>query len=160
MRIAGATWEHIAAALGYASRGAACTDVTRALQAAQAETNLAADEWRQLSLARLEQAHQVAAGVMARDHVLVSHGRIVREGVPALDENGQPVIREGHGAPLLDDGPRLAAVDRVVKVSESLRKLLGLDPAAKVDASITGEPVSYTFNVNIDGSEARHEQRR
>ena len=145
--------EEIAARLGYASRGAACTDVARALADAQAELSLAADEWRQLALARLEEAHRVAADVMGRDHVLVSHGRVVREGVPVIDDDGNAVIRDGHGAPLLDDGPRLAAVDRVVKVSESTRKLLGLDAPTRVDASVSGPPVSYSFSVNLDGVE-------
>ncbi|MFC6090725.1 hypothetical protein [Saccharothrix lopnurensis] len=158
LRVAGATWEEIAARLGYASRGAACTDVTRALAEAQAELNLAVSEWRQLHLARLEAAHRVAAEVMARDHVHVSHGRIVREGVPAIDDQGQAVIREGHGSPVLDDGPKLAAIDRVVKVSESVRKLLGHDAQTKLDASVSGDLAPMTFNINLDGAEQVHGQ--
>ena len=54
MRIAGADWETIASACGYASRGAACTDVTRALEAQTAEMLRDADVLRQMELARLD----------------------------------------------------------------------------------------------------------
>lgn len=54
MRIAGADWESIATTVGYASRGAACTDVTRALEAATAEMTRDVDTLRTLELSRLD----------------------------------------------------------------------------------------------------------
>ncbi len=54
MSLAGADWETIARALGYASRGAACTDVTRALELATAEMTRNTDVLRHVELARLD----------------------------------------------------------------------------------------------------------
>jgi hypothetical protein len=54
MKIAGADWDTIAEALGYASKGAACTDVTRALEAATAEQQRNAEVLLYLELARLD----------------------------------------------------------------------------------------------------------
>jgi hypothetical protein len=59
MRLAGADWESIATRLGYASRGAACTDVTRAMEKAAAETTRDADVLRHIELARIDRV-QVA----------------------------------------------------------------------------------------------------
>lgn len=54
LRIAGADWETIARTCGYASRGAACTDVTRAMETATAEATRNADVLRHMELARLD----------------------------------------------------------------------------------------------------------
>jgi hypothetical protein len=35
----------------------------------------------------------------------------------------------------MDDGPVLSAIDRLVRISESRRKLLGLDQPAKMNVS-------------------------
>lgn len=58
LRIAGADWETIARTCGYASRGAACTDVTRAMENATAEATRNADVLRHLELARLDRLQQ------------------------------------------------------------------------------------------------------
>lgn len=54
LRIAGADWETIARTCGYASRGAACTDVNRALEVATAEQQRNVDVLRHMELARLD----------------------------------------------------------------------------------------------------------
>jgi len=54
LRLAGRDWESIAAALGYASRGAACTDVTRALASNLADVAAGAADLRALEAARLD----------------------------------------------------------------------------------------------------------
>lgn len=54
LRTAGADWDTIAERLGYASRGAACADVTRALEKAAAEDARDADVLRHLELARVD----------------------------------------------------------------------------------------------------------
>lgn len=58
LRIAGADWETIARTCGYASRGAACTDVTRAMENATAEATRNADVLRHMELARLDRLQQ------------------------------------------------------------------------------------------------------
>lgn len=93
------------------------------------------DEWRAFELGRLDAAlvrlnglEDAARQVLEREHITVNNGRII-----VLD-----------GSPLPDDGPVLAAIDRLIKVedarqrnSESRRKLLGLDAPAKYDAQVT-----------------------
>jgi hypothetical protein len=75
--------------------------------------------------ARLEAAAETVMEIMARDHVHVSQGR---------------VMKDDNGIPLIDDGPKLAAAEKIRALSESLRKLDGLDAATKVDTSITITP--------------------
>jgi hypothetical protein len=58
LRIAGASWETIAKTCGYASRGAASTDVTRAMEAATAEATRNADVLRHLEITRLDRLQQ------------------------------------------------------------------------------------------------------
>lgn len=63
MRVAGVDWETIASHLGYASRGAACTDVDRALAARVAEQTRNVDVLREAELLRLD---RLQAGVWAQ----------------------------------------------------------------------------------------------
>lgn len=93
------------------------------------------DAWRAIVVERLEASHerldrmeQAARKVLERHHITVNNGRII----------------EHDGEPLLDDGPVLAAIDRLGRIedarlrnNESLRRLFGLDAPAKVDATIT-----------------------
>lgn len=120
MRMTGASFQAIADALGYNSRGAACQDVSRALEAAVAEQTRAVEVYREEELQRLDLLLSEAWAVLKRQHVLVSNGRIVRD-----DETDQPIA---------DDGPTLAAIDRVLKIQERRAKFLGLDAPTKVEA--------------------------
>jgi len=54
LRIAGMDWQSIADQLGYSSRGAACTDVSRALEANLAELRDKAEEMRSIESMRLD----------------------------------------------------------------------------------------------------------
>jgi hypothetical protein len=54
LRCAGTSWETIATTLGYATRGAACNDVGRALDQRLAALGGRADRLRQLALERLD----------------------------------------------------------------------------------------------------------
>ncbi|GAA4626917.1 hypothetical protein GCM10023196_037110 [Actinoallomurus vinaceus] len=54
LRLAGVDWQTIATNLGYASRGAACQDVTRALEAHLAEEKESVDSLREIELQRLD----------------------------------------------------------------------------------------------------------
>jgi hypothetical protein len=79
-------------------------------------------------LLRLDDLEQHARQVLTRHHITVNNGRII-----SVD-----------GEPLLDDGPVLQAIDRLIKIedarrrnNESQRKLLGLDAPTKVDAQVT-----------------------
>lgn len=54
LRLAGADWTTIATALQYADRGAACKDVTRALEKYVAEQRVGLAELRELEVQRLD----------------------------------------------------------------------------------------------------------
>jgi hypothetical protein len=79
-------------------------------------------------LLRLDELEARAREVLDRHHITVNNGRVIN-----VD-----------GQPLQDDGPVLAAIDRLLKIedarrknNESQRKLLGLDAPTKVDAQVT-----------------------
>lgn len=54
MRLAGMDWQSIADQLGYNSRGAACQDVTRALERNRREEAAAVEELRQVTVMRYD----------------------------------------------------------------------------------------------------------
>lgn len=73
------------------------------------------EQWIAMELERLDAAQQVVVAVLEANHLLVADGRVVR-----VD-----------GKPLPDAGPVLAAVREFRQISESRRKLLGLDAPTK-----------------------------
>lgn len=86
-----------------------------------------------MELVRLDGYERAARTVLDRLHVTISHGKIVNTVNPDTEQE----------EPLLDDGPVLQAIDRLVKIEDARRrnaerraKLLGLDAAVKVDATV------------------------
>lgn len=137
LRLRGLTLRQAAAELGVSHQTVANWSKT---EADETIAPLAA-ELRQQQLDRLSEMRQRALEVLERAHVTVSHGRVIREGQPDIefdDETGEPtaVIREGQGAPILDDGPVLAAMDRLLRIEERIAKLAGLDAPTRVDATV------------------------
>lgn len=114
MRRDGRKFQDIADALGYKSRGAAAQDVQRALALTVSEP---AAEVRALELMRLDEMWVAALDVLKRSHITVSNGRVI----------------EIDGQPLVDDGPVLQAIDRLLKIQERRAKYLGLDAPTKVE---------------------------
>lgn len=111
------TYQQIADAVGYSNKGDAWRAVERCrkavLQSAGAEL-IAAEA------AQLDDLFVSALEVLDRDHVVVSHGK---------------VVTGGDGKPLLDDGPKLAAIREMRMIRESYRKLLGVDQPTQVAVS-------------------------
>jgi hypothetical protein len=137
MRNNDAEWKEIAEALGYADAGAACKDVSRALDAYVRQQGLAIEHLRARELASLDALAEKAVEIMQGRHPLVSHGRIVKE----EDDFGNEVT-------LLDPAPALGAMDRLLRIAERRAKLLGLDMPVKVD--LTATSVEYNFvGINI-----------
>jgi hypothetical protein len=115
LRSQGKSYRAIAAELGVDVK-TAHTHVQAALRAIVEE---AAEDVRRIELDRLDTMYAAAMGVLERQHVTVSQGRIIY--------NGEE--------PLLDDAPVLQAIDRLLRIAERRAKLLGLDSAQKVDVS-------------------------
>lgn len=118
LRAQGRTYQQITDELGYADRGNAHRAVRRALRDI---VKGPAEKLIQQEAERLDTLYEEALAVLERDHLTVSHGRII------CGDDGQPIP---------DDGPKLAAIDRLVKIRESYRRLFGLDSPTKVDATV------------------------
>ena len=118
--IDGWTLQEIAQALGVTSKGTAHEYVQRGLRSVREATAATTEQARAAHRVRLGYALEVATEVMGRDHQHVAHGKVV------VDDEGNPV---------LDDTPKLAAAGKVKEISESLRKLDGLDQPSKVEHS-------------------------
>ncbi len=150
LRVRGQTYQQIADALGYTSEGTAHTAVQRAMKAKPAEV---ADDVRALEVARLDDLYARALVVAEREHLAHGNGRVVYEECPGVRhkghvEFGHRVDREGNaagcrGLPVLDDGPLLAAIDRLIKIQDRRAKLLGLDAPTRhsVDAEALGRDI-------------------
>lgn len=115
------TYQQIADAVGYGNKGDAWRAVDKCRQAALAEAGV---ELVASEAALLDDQFVAAMEILDRDHVVVSHGKVIT----MADD-------EGVEKPLLDDGPKLAALREMRAIRESYRKLLGLDAEQKVNVS-------------------------
>lgn len=123
--------------MGYNSRNAAFLAVKRALEARLAERDAEADKWVARQDALLDEALRVANEIMNKQHYATSGGKIVQK----YDEETDTYID------VYDDAPRLAAADRLIKISESRRKMHGRDAPAqsKVSQEVSGT-IGYVVN--------------
>jgi hypothetical protein len=83
MRAAGSTWDTIAAALDYASRGAACTDVARALEQRLKEQGDQVDHLRAIELEHLDMLRRRMMDVIEAgdtDEAIKATGQLVKIG--------------------------------------------------------------------------------
>lgn len=132
------TYDRIAVELGYSSKQAAHKDVKEALSEALKRQDLAVDELREKHTRLLNEALEVAYRIMNTEHLAHGNGRLVRREVEREDGSVELVD-------VVDNGPNLAAADRLVKISESQRKLWGIDAPAKVEALHEGT-INYVIN--------------
>lgn len=77
----------------------------------------AVEEYRAEQLARIETQREIALDVMHAEHPLVSNGK-------RFDD-------------LTDDGPVLAAIDRMIKLDAQESDLLGLKAPVKVESEVS-----------------------
>jgi DNA-binding transcriptional MerR regulator len=123
LRAQGWTLQEIADELGSSHRKNVKLGIQQAFRAI---VKGPAEKLLQMEASRLDALYEEALAVLERDHVTVSHGKIITIRDPET----------GDEKPLLDDGPKLAAIDRLVKIRESYRRLFGLDQPVKVDATV------------------------
>lgn len=106
MYVGGKTYQQIADELGYGGR----QNAQRAVQKILMETaKQPADELRALLRARQEEIYVMAREIALKDHY--AHG------------NGKLVYKDGE--PLIDDGPKLNAMDRMGRATAEVSKLVG-----------------------------------
>ncbi len=108
------TYTEIARELGFASPGHAYQSVQRALVAIVQEP---AEELIRIETARLDEMWRVAVDAMRDTYPMVQHGRII----------------EFRGVPLEDPGPKLAAIDRLLKIMDRRARLLGMDAPKQIE---------------------------
>jgi hypothetical protein len=113
--VAGKTYLEISEELGYGGKANAHKAVQRVLLETVREP---ADEVRALLRARNEEIYLMARAVALKDHLAHGNGRIV------YDRNGTPLV---------DDGPKLAAMDRMQRALSELAKLAGAHAAVKYE---------------------------
>ncbi len=134
----GYSYPQIAAELGWAHRAGAYRAVQRAF------ADIARGPVEELSrslLAQLEDLTISALEILEQEHHLVSHGK---------------VIYDAEGRPLMDSGPKLAAIREVRQLNESIRKLTGGDAPARVsvDAENLGKEIGALINaLTEDGAD-------
>lgn len=119
MRLQGWTIAAIAGELGIAA--STTHDLLTEFSAARLDPLV--EEYRQLEADRLDDYTRKAYEVLTAHHIVVQHGKVV------LDPET--------GSPLRDHAPKLAALDRLVRVSERRSRLLGLDAVIKADVTVT-----------------------
>lgn len=92
------------------------------------------EDLRKLELSKLEALEQEVMRVLQSFHPFISSGQVVRDVVE--DADGNPTVNPTTGnivtVRLQDNGPKLAAIDRAIKVMERRARLLGLDAPTKV----------------------------
>jgi hypothetical protein len=111
------TFQRIADELGYGDKTTARDAVRRAL------TDIVrgpAEKLLAIHMERLETLYEAAMEVMEADHVVVSHGQIIK------GEDGQP---------LKDNGPKLAAIREARQTLDAFWNLAGMKKPAKVEHS-------------------------
>lgn len=151
LRACGKTYAEIANALGYGDKSAARKAVERGLAEVIEEP---AAELRTLELERLDRLTAVCWEVLEREHVTVSHGHVVRREVGIERDAAGAIVFDGAGKPipiyedLLDDGPSLQAVDRLLRIQQRRAALLGLDAPQKQE--IGGQLRYEVVGVDID----------
>jgi len=111
------TYQQIADAVGYQDKTGAWRAINRCREAVIRE---AGAELIAAEASHLDDLFVAALEVLERDHVVVSHGR---------------VVTGADGNPLLDDGPKLSAIREMRMLRESFRKLYGLDQPTKTEVS-------------------------
>lgn len=134
-RASGMSYRAISELMGYEDESGSFRAVQRALAATVAEP---ASELRQLELARLDAmlldvsaARDRVVKVLAREHYVVSEGRVVRKD----GRDSDPLEDDEFVLKCID---RLyAANDRLLRIQDRRAKLLGLDAPTQVQATVT-----------------------
>lgn len=127
LRTDGWTYHEIGAKYGIGASGA-YRAVMRGLSVVPVE---AAAELRIVENARLDELAVVALNILRKKHPVVSQGRLF--------------------ADLEDDGPRLAAIDRLLKINDARRKMNGLDAPSRVAINVVTEDI---IDAQIEALEA------
>jgi|SRR5215469_7168782 len=141
LRARGLTLRQIAAEQ-HTSSGRVYERLMRAYQAVMVE---AVDQLRRTECDRLDMVIAKLWDIVDRRHIAHGNGRPVmvlvgyethEDGTERLDDSGKRIPRY---ETLEDDGPKMAALNSIVRASESKRKLLGLDAPTRTAITVITE---------------------
>lgn len=158
LRAKGKTFEEIASALGLSSRAKAYEAVQRAFAAIPYEQ---AEEARRLDLERIDRMIAFCWGVMEREHLTVSQGKIVGKRIGWERDDDGLILRDGDGAPipvfedLLDDGPGMSAVREIRGLLERRAKMTGYDAPARARIEVVDDEVARALADEMEREIAR-----
>jgi hypothetical protein len=118
----GTSYRQLAEHFGYYDKGAAW----RAIQGVKAEViRPAVTRLIQAESEQLDSLYVMAMEIIERNHVIVSHGKVVTMRDPDTGEE----------KPLQDDGPRLQAIQTALRIRDQYQNLHGLKQPAKTEVS-------------------------
>lgn len=121
-KMLGNTWQQVADMLGYWTTGeGALMAVKRFRQRQIEEGREGLEVLRQQAAERLDFLRRHAYGVMMTPH------QMYYQGGPVFDQQGRPV---------LDDAPRLAAVEKALKIEAEWNKLFGVYASEKLEVAL------------------------
>jgi hypothetical protein len=134
MRIAGHPWADIAKECGYPHYRAAAADVAVVRRQRREQLAESIDEMVALQDDLLKRALAKVVHVLESDHLAHSGGSIIERVVKDSEGNvvNDPVTNEPLTVPMIDHKPILEAAREVVRISDSYRRLHGLDKPASV----------------------------
>lgn len=144
LALSGRTWDQVAEELGYSSRGAAYTDIKRALAFYVREQHEGLDLLRAQQLAKLDAIEARMWAIMTSDHPLVQGGKVVYADVE-VEVDGVKTIKP---VPLHDVGPTMAAADRLLKIESQRADLLGTRAPVRVQQEATVRYEIFGFDMS------------
>lgn len=116
----GHTYQEIADTLGFGNRGHAYRAVQQALAALPRESAM---ELRRVRTNQL-------------NYLLYNAMQIIGGTYPVVSQSGQ-IVRDEDGQPLLDEAPRLAAIDKARRIVMDLAKIEGIIAPIRTEAVIS-----------------------
>lgn len=144
LALSGRTWDQVAEELGYSSRGAAYTDIKRALAFYVREQHEGLDLLRAQQLAKLDAIEARMWAIMTADHPLVQGGKVVYADVE-VEVDG---VKTTKPVPLNDVGPTMAAADRLLKIESQRSDLLGTRAPVRVQQETTVRYEIFGFDMS------------
>jgi hypothetical protein len=131
LRARGATWDEIAAEMGWKDKRGASNRVYDYLSRLAKHSNANVDAFRQELLEKLDVLEAACWEVLRRKHIIVQNGKVVSLYNSDTEDYD----------PIEDDAPVLQAVDRLLKIYERKARLTGVDMTPD---NMIGVAVQYT----------------
>lgn len=138
MKASGYLHREIAEHLGFANESGVTKAIERALRDVQAP---AVEALRASQQTVIDTMKSAALDILARDHVAHSNGRVIYD----LEGDAGP---DGTLKPVLDDGPRIQAINALRQVLEREAKLWGAD--APIRTAVEGDELVIRIKGGVD----------